>query len=206
MITVDCIQGSEEWAKARAGIPTASEFKKIYTSTGKSSTQAGAYMDTLLAEWLLGGPTESYTNQWMERGQELEQEARDAYSFTQDQEVVQVGFVYRDERKLVGASPDGLVGDKGMVEIKCPKASTHIHYLRTQRLPADYVCQVQGQLYVCEREWVDFNSHYPGLPTMTLRIARDDRFISGLRSELDHFLEKLLDARRQLEDAGHHPA
>ena len=205
MIVVDCEQGTPAWEQARAGIPTASEFKKIYTSTGKDSTQAGTYMNALLAEWLIGGSTEAYTNKWMERGTELEAEARAAYSFENDAEVVQVGFCYRDERHYLGCSPDGLIGSAGMVEFKCPKASTHVEYLRKWRLPADYVTQVQGQLFVTDRDWCDFVSYYPGLDSFVLRVSRDEKFIVGLRTALDRFLEKLFEARRLLEQDGHFP-
>ena len=206
MIIVDCIQGEAEWHQARAGIVTASEMKKIYTSTGKASTQADVYMKTLLAEWLLGGPVDSYSNQWMEAGKEKEQEARDAYSFASDAEIQTVGFVYADERKLMGASPDGLVGDYGLVEFKCPKASTQIEYLLKGSVPSEYKVQIQGQFMVTGGAWCDFVSYYPGLPSVTIRVTRDERMIMGLRAAVESFIAIMLEKRKELTAMGHSPA
>ena len=116
MLILDCEQGSEEWHKARAGIVTASEMKKIYTGTGKASTQAEVYMQTLLAEWRIGGPVESYSNQWMEEGKEREADARNTYAFESGQKVVSVGFVYADERKLMGSF--GFLTEKPVVCVR----------------------------------------------------------------------------------------
>jgi putative phage-type endonuclease len=206
MIILDCDQGSDEWHQARAGVVTASEMKKIHTSTGKASTQADVYMKTLLAEWLIGGPVESYSSQWMERGKEMEEEARSAYDFEADADVVPVGFVYADDRQLMGASPDGLVGDDGLVEFKCPKASTQISYLMVGAVPSEYAIQIQGQMLVTDRKWCDFVSYFPGLSSVTIRVARDERLIMGLRAAVESFVAQMLEKRQQLIGLGHVPA
>lgn len=207
MITVDAPQGSEIWHAARAGIPTASNFNKILTAGGKPSRQAEAYCDTLLIEHLIGGPTETYSNSWMERGIELEAEARAFYEFQSDNEVRTVGFVYGDEERLYGASPDGLVGEDGLLEIKCPKASTHAGYIRSGKAPTDYYVQMQGQMLVTERKWTDFVSYFPGLERPFLvRVNRDDRFILTLSSALGTFIADMLKKRDELAAKGYSPA
>ena len=205
-VILDCIQGEEVWLKARSGIPTASNFNKIYTGTGKASTQAGGYMNTLLGEFLVGGPVESFTTPWMIRGQEMEEEARAFYAFDKDVEVAQVGFIYSDERKVMGCSPDGTVGSEGLLELKNPKASTHVGYLLKPGVPSEYKAQVQGQLLVTGRAWCDFVSYYPGMDPMTIRVARDERFIMGLKSAVDSFVAQLLEKREELRRMGHSPA
>ena len=206
MIILDCIQQSDVWHKARAGVVTASEMNKIHTSTGKESKQAEVYMETLLMEWLKGGPVDSYTNKWMEQGKQFEQDALDTYAFEADAKVTPVGFVYSDERKLIGCSPDSLVGEEGLVEAKCPKASTQVHYyLRAGVVPTDYVVQIQGQMMVTTRKWCDFVSYFPGADTLTIRVLRDDRFIMGLRAAIEAFLKTMLVKRKQLIKLGHSP-
>ena len=146
MIILDCDQNSDEWFAARLGIPTASCFDKICTPTGKSSTQSAAYMNKLLADWLLGSPSATFTNDAVARGTDLEGEARSYYEFYTGLSVQQVGFCYRDTAHLVGASPDGLVGDDGGIEIKCPLPHTHVGYLLSDTIPTAYNAQVQGPL------------------------------------------------------------
>ena len=206
MIIVDCEQGDETWDKARAGIPTASGMNKIYTSGGKKSTQATDYRDTLLMEWLLGGPTEDFKNHWMERGNDLEDEARTFYEFQCNTDITTVGFCYADEERLHGASPDGLVGEEGLLEIKCPKANTHMRYILAGKAPTGYFVQMQGQMLVTGRKWVDFVSHFPGLEKpIIIRVERDERFLMGLSSALRTFIADMLVQRKKLIALGYHP-
>lgn len=200
MIMLDIEQGSEEWIQARLGIPTASEFSKIVTTKGLKSAQSNDYMNKLLAEWLLNAPVSSYTNDWMERGHEVEDEARQFYSFTQDTEVKQVGIVYKDERKLIASSPDGLPNDGGL-ELKCPAPGTHVKYLLGGKLPTEYVIQVQGNLYVTGREWWDFMSYYPGLQPFIIRAYRDEELIKKMDSYLNKFVDEMLEKRERLNAA-----
>jgi len=190
MKIIDCIQGSDEWFKARCGIPTASEFSSIITTQGKTSKSREKYMYQIAGERLLGKSVEGYTNGNMQRGQELEAEAREAYELITSQEVKQVGFCLSDNG-LYGVSPDGLIGDEGGLEIKCPTLPVHILYLLENKLPTDYVQQVFGQLLVTGRKYVDFFSYFPGIKPLLIRVERDDKFITILETELKLFCEDL---------------
>ena len=113
------------------------------------------------------------------------------YAMTKDiGEVQQVGFCLEDGGRY-GCSPDGLVGDDGLVELKNPQGKTAVEYLLKGELPTTYFQQVQGQLLVTERAWCDFVSYYPGLPLLVLRVARDEEFIGKLESELAIFCQEL---------------
>lgn len=197
MITVDVEQGTPEWFTARCGIPTASNFDKIVTSTGAPSKQAQKYMYQLAVERLTGKTEETYSNLQMERGKEMESEARALYELFHGVTVQQVGVCYPSGKVYIcGASPDGLVGEDGLLEIKCPSATTVVSYLLDGKLPTEYVQQVQGQLFVTGRQWVDFMAYYPGIKPMIVRVHRDENFISCLKNELEKFsleLEKVIE-------------
>ena len=188
MRILECEQGSDEWLQARLGIPTASCFGKLITSQGKKSTQMDSYLNTLVAETLMGKPSESFSSEWMDRGTELEPEGRAWYEFQMNCDVEQVGFVLRDDG-LVGGSPDGLTPDGGL-ELKCPKAETHVSYLRADKTPTTYFAQVQGCMWLCEREQWDFVSYHPDMPKLHITVARDSRFIATLESLVDELLTK----------------
>lgn len=196
MIVHNCTQGSSEWKRLRMGRPTASAFDRIITPTGKVSSQAEGYINDLLAELMLGEPLDGPTSPWMDRGHQLESEARAFYELQTGCDVVQVGFTTTDDGRI-GASPDGLVGEDGLLEIKVPKASTHVSYLLSERgVDKAYLPQVQGQLYVTGRNFVDIVSYYPGLPEAMIRVERDEEFIALLAAGLKTFCD-LLDARRE---------
>ena len=190
MIILDIEQGSPEWYAARAGYPSASNFDKIITSKGEPSKQRMAYLYRLAGERLTGMPMETYTNGNMERGKELEAEARAAYEFITDNEVKQVGFCM-NEGQSYGNSPDGLIGEDGGLEIKCPTLSVAVEYLDKGVLPTAYWQQVQGSLLVTGRKWWDFVSYYPGLPLFIVRVERDEKFIEKLHDELTVFCVEL---------------
>lgn len=200
MIILEAEQGSDEWLQARAGIVTGSKFGEIITPTGKPTTGAKriTYMNTLLAEWMSGSPTETFQSDWMRRGTELEPEARELYAMIKDCEPEQVGMVYKDKLKLVSCSPDALVGDSGLWENKAPAPHTHVGYLLKESLPNQYIPQVQGQMWVCDREWCDFMSYCPGMPPMIVRVNRDNKFIESLSSEVERFVEEMLEKREKL--------
>lgn len=187
MQILDLEQNSPEWYAARLGVATASSFSKILTPTGKESTSADAYANELLAEMVVGGAVEGWEgNQWSERGNNLEAQAAEAYSFIMDTETNEVGFCLNDDNK-VGCSPDRLVGGDGLLEIKCPKASTHIAYLLKNTMVTTYIPQVQGQLYVTGRKWCDFMSYYPEMPPLIIRVERDEEYITKLAGALGRF-------------------
>lgn len=189
MKVYNCEQGTDEWTACRLGIPTASSFDKILTPTGKPSSSALAYRRTLIAERATQQPEGIQQTEWMARGNELESGARALYAVEYNEVVEQVGFVLSDHG--YGCSPDGLIGSAGMLEIKAPKPSTHVGYVLDGKLPTKYKPQIQGQLLVCEREWVDFMSYLPSARPFIIRASRDDEYIKLLHQSLCEFIEML---------------
>jgi len=194
----DFPQGSPEWFKIRCGIPTASNFDKLVTSEGKLSKQRQKYLYKVAGEYITGVPEETYQNAAMVRGVEMEAEARNLYQVINDVEVQQVGFCVGEPDIEYGCSPDGLVGDNGMIEIKCPSLAVHVGYLLDGKLPVDYVQQVQGELLVTGRDWNDFVSYYPGIKPLIVRVQRDGEFIRALRIELKSFCKQLRETIKKL--------
>jgi len=196
MKRVDVEQGSDAWVAARLGIPTASGAHKILTpATRKPSRQADAYMRELLAEWLTGRPVDGVSTGIIERGMQLEDEARAWYEYTYDADVERVGFVTRDDG-MFGGSPDGLVGDEGGLEIKVRSLTNHVAALL--RVDHDHAAQIQSYLYLTDRVWWDRVYWHPSLPAVVCRMHRDDEWIDAFASMLDAFVSRLLDARRYL--------
>jgi hypothetical protein len=199
---LDVQQGSPEWQMARLGIPTASKFDNLMTpKTMKPSASAEKYAWALIAEQLLGVPTEGGSSGYTQRGQAIEERARSFYELKRDVDVVQVGFVLRADGRA-GCSPDGFIGDDGILEIKCPKPENHIGYM----LDAEgigYRCQVQGMLMLTGRKWVDTISYHPDLPPALVRVARDETFISALDFALRTFLQTMDGMKASLIEAGH---
>jgi len=184
----DIIQLEPEWFAIKLGKIGASSMGKVLMGGGKTRK---SYMLKLAAERLTGERIETYSNAAMQRGIELEPEARQAYEFIKDVEVVQVGWVERN--KDIGCSPDGTVNDNGLVEIKCPLATTCIEYHTHPKgwVPPEYRPQLQAQLWVCEREWVDFFVYHPRLKPLLLRVERDEPYIATIEKETLLFLEEL---------------
>lgn len=199
MIRLGVEQGSMEWLHARLGIPTASRFADILTpKTLKLSKQAGRYRNRLLAEWLLGYPLDDEVDGgWLERGRNQEEEARRWYEFDRGLVVETCGLVLRDDLQVAG-SPDGLVGDDGILEIKCPALHTHVGYLLEG--PPDYRSQVQGYLYLTGRKWADVLSYSPQLPSVVERVERDEAYIAALGEALDGFIADLQRCRERLAE------
>lgn len=203
MQLIDCEQGSIEWLQARIGIPTASGFEKIITPTGKASTQAEAYSEKLLAEYILGYPVETfYGNAHTDRGKELEPQAVKFYEVQKDVDTRPVGFC-TDDARTMGASPDRLVGEDGLLEIKCPAPQTHVHYLLTGEIDKGYWPQVQGQLLVTGRKWVDWLSYHPEMPPVIIRVERDEEYLATMEKLLKEFTEKLEKKRLTLINKGY---
>lgn len=183
-------QGTDEWRQMRAGIPTASEFATVLAKGrggGESKTRR-TYLLKLAGERLTGEPAESYSNGHMERGKAMEAEARDAYAFMRDADYEQVGFIRNGN---AGCSPDGLIGDDGMVEIKTKLPHLQLEVLLANELPAEHVAQCQGALWIAEREWLDFVSYWPRLPLFTVRVQRDEAYIARLKIEVADFNSEL---------------
>ena len=128
----------------------------------------------------MGEPFQQFETEWTEWGKICEPKAREYYGFNRDIDVAEVGLIYRDEGRMVAASPDGLAGDDGLIEIKCPSPEKHLLYLARGALPREYIGQVQGQLWVTGRKWVDFMSYYPDLPTLIVRVEPDEKYHDAL--------------------------
>lgn len=205
-MTADIIQGSPEWHQARLGCVTASRIADVCarTKTGFGASRAN-YMAELIVERLTGQREEKFTNAAMQHGTETEPEARAAYEFRQNVDVVQVGFVKHWSIADTGASPDGLVGDDGLVEIKCPNTATHLETLLTGEIPQKYVQQMHWQMICTGRKWCDFVSYDPRLPeAMRMSVQRVEldqiladvitkdvvQFLSELRAKEDELLRK----------------
>ncbi len=184
----------------RAGIPTASQFDRIVTPSGKESGQQEDYKFLLLAERMMGEPKDDKFTWSMERGSILEKKAVSYYECQRDLDTVAVGFITNDEESW-GASPDRFVGDLGLLECKCPELETHMQYLmREGSAYKKYKVQCQGQLWVTGRQWVDVLSYFPGLPWALQRIERDEALIAALETEVPKFsvdLEELCESARQ---------
>lgn len=186
----DFEQGSPEWFAARCGVPTASMFATVMASGrgGAPSKTRQTYLYKLAGEAITGQPAESYTNAAMERGHEMEPEARNLYAFMHDADPVQVGFVTNGR---AGASPDALIGERGGLEIKSKAPHLLIDTLMRDQMPPEHMAQVQGCMWVCEREWWDFVAYWPGLPLFVKRIHRDETYIAKLSNAVREFTEEL---------------
>jgi putative phage-type endonuclease len=191
MLIVNCEQGTQEWFNARLGVPTASNFDKIITTEGKPSKQRTKYLYQLAGEAISMSSEDTFQSTAMLRGIELESQARELYSMLFDLPVSKVGLCVTEGEIKAGASPDSLVGEDGLLEIKCPTISTHVSYLLDNKLPTDYFQQVQGQLFVTERKWCDFMSYYPNMRPLIIRVYPDVDFIKALSIELKSFCKEL---------------
>lgn len=196
-------QQTQEWFNARVGRVTASRIKDVVarTKTGYGASRAN-YMAELVAERLTGQPADRFQNAAMAWGTQMEPEARRAYSFRADVDVAEVGFIEHPEIDMTGASPDGLVGFDGLVEIKCPNTATHLDTLLSATVPGDYLTQMQWQMACTGRKWCDFASYDPRLPAgMALfiaRVHRDEARIAELEVEVKAFLAELADKVERL--------
>lgn len=197
-------QGSAEWFAARAGKVTASRMADVMARTKSGYGAArGNYMAELICERLTGAKAEGYTNAAMQWGTDTEPQARAAYEFMTDTAVAETGFHLHPAIGDMGASPDGLVGPDGLIEIKCPNTATHLDTLLAEAVPQKYLLQMQTQMACTGRAWCDFVSFDPRLPVelqiWIKRIVRDDAVISEIESEARKFLGELsekLDALR----------
>lgn len=190
------IQGSDEWRQARCGKVTASRVSDVVacTKSGWGASRAN-YAAELIAERLTGQTAEGYTNAAMQWGTDHESEARDAYEWRTDKEVEQIAIVDHPRIAMSAASPDGQVGEDGLLEIKCPNTATHIDTLLDATIPDKYVVQMQWQMACTGRKWCDFVSWDPRLPeSMRLfvrRVQRDDVRIAQLEKDVELFLAEV---------------
>jgi putative phage-type endonuclease len=194
---IDCEQGTAEWKALRAGKVTASRICDVMAKikTGEAKTRLD-YKIQILSEMLTGVPQEDgYVNAAMQWGSEQEPFARAAYEIREGVMVDQVGFVQHPTIDQAGCSPDGLVGDDGLVEIKAPKSSTHLQYLLAGKVPAEYVPQMCWQLACTGREWCDFVSYDPRMPEhlqlFVVRFASDPSYTALVEQEVRRFLAEV---------------
>lgn len=186
-------QGSPLWIQARVGLVTASRCGDVIATTKKGeSADRRNYRTELICERLTGIPYPQFVSREMQWGRDQEAFARAAYEMQRDVLVETCGFVLHPGVAQFGASPDGLVGNDGMIQVKCPNTSTHLGWMMAGVIPVEHVPQMLGELSCCpEREWSDFVSYDPRLPAhlqlFVRRFAHDQKLIATLESEVVHF-------------------
>jgi len=195
------IQGSPEWHAARIGKITGSRFKDVLSK--KDGVTRAKYMRELLLERKTGMSVGGYFDKNMANGQNVEPQARAYYEKVTGTKVEQVGFIdhpLEQYRGYVGVSPDGLIGDKGGLEIKCPTAKVHLEYIAKNVMPSQYVAQVQGNMWVTiGREWWDFESFCPEVkaePYWCIRVPRDEAYIKKLAAAVDVFIQEMVEMQK----------
>lgn len=191
----DLEQGTDEWRQVRLGIPTASMFFSVLSKGAGGEGEAKSrrtYMLKLIGERFTGEPADNYQNDDMERGHEMEPQARAMYAFSQDEPIRRVGFLRNTFGGfLVGASPDSLVGTCGALEIKSKKPHLHLETHLNAKVPSIHVPQCQGVLMVGELDWIDFMSYWPKMDPFVMRAHRDENYIRMMRGELVQFCEDM---------------
>ena len=202
MIIHEMEQKTEEWFQVRLGKCTASEFATATAKgrNGNESKTRKTFMLKLIAERMTGiAQDDAYTNHFMEWGNEWEQQARQCYELEKGVDVKQVGFVEMTEN--IGCSPDGLINENGLTQIKCPSSHVHIANILAGKTPPEYLKQIQGEMWVCEREWSDLVSYDPrniARDFFCVRVNRDDKFIWELSDGINAFVDEMLKIECQL--------
>lgn len=190
-------QRTAEWHQERLGKVTASCLHKVMAKLrdGRPGAERSNYMAQLICERLTGNPTEGFTNAAMQRGTEVEPQARAMYAFQTGNDVEETGFHSHPQIEMAGASPDGFVGEDGLLELKCPNSATHIATLRGEPIDRKYVLQMQWQMACTGRAWCDFASFDDRLPEeMALhvqRVERDNKLIAEMEAEVRAFLSEV---------------
>ena len=194
---IDCEQNSEAWLEARRGIVTASSFSKVLAK-GEGKVRK-SYMLELAGEIITERPNEGYRNDYMTRGHEMEAAARGQYAFERRVTPQLVGFVRNGQK---GCSPDSLIGEDGMLEIKTKIPALHIECMMRETFPPEHKAQCQGALWVAEREWIDLAVYWPGLPLVIHRAHRDEDYIANLSAEVDRFNVELAEVVARVRSYG----
>lgn len=198
MKVVTAEQGTPEWLAARAGVPSGSRYSDVMAKgrDGRPSATRQSYLTELVLERLTGVKTEFQATAAMQQGIEREPLARGLYESRTGEIVVETGFCLHDVLRT-GVSPDGLIGNNGLLEIKCPQPKTHLEYMRLPKgtCPSAYKWQIQGQLWITERDWCDFVSFNPDFPEasqlIVRRVHREEDMIAELEHEIVIFLEEM---------------
>lgn len=195
---IDCEQGSDQWRMCRLGLVTASRFHTVMASGkggGESKTRTD-YLYDLAGEIITGNPTETYTNQFLERGKAQEADARREYAFHHDGEIRQVGFVRNGSK---GCSPDALLGNDGALEIKTTMARLLIKAMLRDEYPPEHEAQCQGTLWVTERDWIDIAIYCPKMKLFVKRIVRDEAYIKRIAGAVADFNAELRELVAQIQ-------
>lgn len=206
MRTIDCGgQGTELWFQEHLGKLTSSRIADAVRKRKRSTEPLQAYLDLkleLAVERVTQKPAEHFVSQWMERGTELEPLARAAYELRKDAAVTTIDFVLHPTMEWCGCSPDGLCGEDGLVELKCPKANTHAEYLLGEVVPELYIPQMMWQMACTGRQWCDFASYHPDFPDpldlFICRLNRDGQRIAVMEAEATVFLKEVADLALRL--------
>ena len=201
----DCAQGTEEWFRARMGVPTASEFSTVMAKGrgGEESKTRKTYMCKLAGEIITDEPAEQFTNVHLERGKVMEEEARTFYAFMENVDPHIVGFIRNGNK---GCSPDALIGANGMLEIKTALPHILAGLILKDDFPPEHMAQTQGALWVAEREWIDLTVYYPKMPRFIKRAYRDEDYIASLSRAVDRFNAELHEMVEKLRRYGVEPA
>ena len=196
MIKVKCEQGTDKWRGIKAGVASPSNFDRLITASMKPSSQADDYLYELMGEWVVGMCKELPPNlYWVNRGTDIEPQARAQYEFATGSEVDEVGFIYKDKKKLIGGSPDGLTTAKGL-EIKCPSPIIHVSYLLQGVCPKKYQPQVQGSMWITGLKQWDFMSYHPDFDSLIVTVESDPAWQATISKILPPFAKRIEDMRK----------
>lgn len=201
MREMSCIQGSAQWMDFRTGKITASRMGEVMAVLKKGGEGADRrnYRIELVTERITERANQHYVSRDMERGIELEPNARSAYEMAQDILVDRAGFVLHPTMDYLGASPDGLVGKDGGMEIKCPRDTTAVRWIQEGIVPLEHRPQMYTNMLCCEREWWDFCSFSPYLKPFIVRLQRDEAEIRKIEEEAEQFNREVEDGVKWLE-------
>lgn len=199
MIAYPVEQNTSDWLRLRIGKATASRFEHIITPGGEPSKSVDPYIWEILAEVIVGHPIVGPETKYMVRGIEEEDSAVGSFELLHEIETERGGFITNDAG-TIGCSPDRLVGKKSLLQIKVPAAHTHVKYLVTRTLDQKYKPQIQGEMYVAERESIFIVSYNPEMPLVVIPVERDEAYIKKMETELEKFVTKLSARRKDLEE------
>ncbi len=177
----DLIQGTPEWLEVRRGKFTASKALDLFSKPSTACYQD--LINNIVYERLTNKIIPTHKTEWMQRGNDLEPQARMEFEFDNNIQVFEAGFIESDE--FVGMSPDGLIGDDTLLEIKCPKHTTQIGYLANKKVPKVYNYQMQFQMMVSDRDYCYFYSYHPDLPAFQVKVGRDESIIESIDLEIN---------------------
>jgi hypothetical protein len=197
----DVEQNTPEWIACRIGIPTASQFHTVMARgrSGSNSKTRLKYMRQLAGERITGEPMESFSNGFTDRGHAMEAEARAFYALMKDVEPQQVGFIRNGhESQYCGCSPDALIGNDGMLELKSKSPHVLIEVLEINEAPSEHLQQIQGQLWVAEREWCDLCCYWPKMPKFIKRVFRDENYIRDMSITVKDFNDELQELTQRM--------